>query len=310
MGHIREVHDLRECRRLWHALWPRTNLFDLWFVRECFARRFGTTPFFLVAEEEGHPRGLLALSSLEDRPGFAAFPGESWRGETWLEQNRIPARNPAVAEDLLRHVPGVLHLRYLAEKALPPEAARFDETDYLFLPEEHGFDFDRYRERLSPRTRRQIDEETRALEARGVTFRHEDLGDLDELFAMNLRAFGEASYFRDPRFLASFEDLGQALRSARMLRVTTVLVGGRVAAVDLGGVFRRGYTLLAGGTDPEFPGVAKLINLHHIRRACGERLRFVDFLSGDFGWKERFRLTPRPLFRTDLPGGFPPEIPR
>ena len=167
-----------------------------------------------------------------------------------------------------------------------------------------------YRSTLSARTRRQTAEETGRLEAAGVEFRRDRFADLDALFGMNLASFGDASYFRDPRFQASFEDLADVLRSSGMLRLTTVLVGGRIAAVDIGGVFRDGYTLLAGGTAPEFPGVAKLINLHHIRRACGERLRYVDFLSGDFGWKERFRLTPRPLFRTDLPGGFPPEIPR
>jgi hypothetical protein len=36
--------------------------------------------------------------------------------------------------------------------------------------------------------------------------------------------------------------------------------------------------------------------LHHLRRACDERLDCVDFLCGDFAWKPLFHLRPRPLF--------------
>ena len=307
MGRIRAVDDLQECRELWLRLWPQECLFDLWDVRECFVRRLGTAPLFIVAEEGGEPAGLLALSSPAEGEGFVAFPGETWRGETWLEQNRIPSRDPAVTEALIQSVPGALRLRYLGASSLPPGEGCFDEMNYLFVPEAYGFDFDRYWSSFSPRTRRRIEEETARLEAHGLAFRHDHAEDLETLFCMSLRAFGEASYFWNSRFLAGFEDLAQTLHRMGMLRVTTVLVGGRVAAVDLGGMFQEGYTLLVGGTDPEFPGVAKVINLYHILRGCRERLRFVDFCSGDFGWKDRFHLERRPLFRIDRPEKHPPE---
>jgi CelD/BcsL family acetyltransferase involved in cellulose biosynthesis len=64
----------------------------------------------------------------------------------------------------------------------------------------------------------------------------------------------------------------------------------------MGALWKGTYTLLAGGTSPEFPGVAKLINRHHLQWACRQKLKYVDFLCGDFNWKQRFRLTPAPLF--------------
>jgi CelD/BcsL family acetyltransferase involved in cellulose biosynthesis len=64
----------------------------------------------------------------------------------------------------------------------------------------------------------------------------------------------------------------------------------------MGAIWNNTYTVLAGGTDVEFPGVAKLINLHHIQWACRQRLACVDFLCGDFNWKSRFHLVPRPLY--------------
>jgi hypothetical protein len=71
--------------------------------------------------------------------------------------------------------------------------------------------------------------------------------------------------------------------------------------VDVGALYRGAYTLLAGGTNGNYPGVAKLINFHHLERACRERFEQVDFLCGDFNWKKLFHLTPRPLYLlTDL----------
>jgi CelD/BcsL family acetyltransferase involved in cellulose biosynthesis len=86
-----------------------------------------------------------------------------------------------------------------------------------------------------------------------------------------------------------------------MLRITTVLIGGRLAAVDMGAIWNGTYTVLAGGTDADFPGVAKLINLHHLEWACQQRMTMVDFLCGDFNWKERFHLTPRQLYQIIKP---------
>ena len=82
-----------------------------------------------------------------------------------------------------------------------------------------------------------------------------------------------------------------------MLRITTLLLGGRIAAVDAGAVWNGQYTVLAGGTNGDFPGVAKMINFHHIGWACAERLEVVDFLCGDFGWKRRFHLQSCLLFK-------------
>jgi CelD/BcsL family acetyltransferase involved in cellulose biosynthesis len=111
-----------------------------------------------------------------------------------------------------------------------------------------------------------------------------------------MQSFGELSYFSDARFRSSYEQLVKWLSDHDFLRITTVLLGGRVAAVDIGTVWGREYTVLAGATDLEFQGVAKVINLHHMQWACRQRLNTLDFLCGDFGWKKRFHLTPRPLY--------------
>lgn len=286
-------------------LWPKECLFDLWPVRACFAQYYNHTPTFFFAEENGQAAGLLALSWIEEERFYGHFPGETWQGKTWLEQNRIPASRPSITVALLNHCPGPMHLRYLTRESLPitKTDAVVDETGYLFFPAQYDYNFENYWAAFSKKSRKQLGGELEHLEAMGISYRFNDLSDCEKLLQMNRQTFGERSYFHDPRFLKAFEALAAWLASKGMLRLTTILIGGRIAAGDMGGIYNSGYTILAGGTNPEFPGIAKLINFQHIRWACRERLKVVDFLCGDFGWKERLHLTPRPLFKWDTLAG-------
>jgi len=296
---IRECEEIEECRRIWEALWPQECIFDLWAVRDCFARAFNRPLKFIAAEENGEIQGALALSLIEEEGLFAQFPGETWKGKTWLEQNKIPAENSLVFLEMRAALPGRTHLRYLTPESIAWEnqSVELDETGYLFYPGQYNYSFQNYRRRFSAKSRKNYVKEASVLEAQGVSFRHNNLSDVDHLFRMNIEAFKEGSYFSDPRFLNAFENLTALLHDKGMLRTTAVIIGGKTAAVDIGSVWGKRYTVLAGGTNPDFAGVAKMINFHHLEWSCLERLEAVDFLCGDFGWKERFHLTPRPLYQ-------------
>lgn len=295
---INTYRDLEEVKRLWMQHWPRTCLFDLWPVRACFQSQFDNSPYFIVAKQDGGFRGMLALSWIDEEQSYGHFPGEISHGQTWLEQNKIIASDAETFSALLAHMPAPAKIRYLTLPSyLPGESlAAVDEVGYLFFPKQYGYSFEEYLKCFSGKTRKKMRCELNRLTAGGVSYRHNYFADVEHLFRMNLEYFQGHSYFSDARFLRSFENLTGWLDANRLLRVTTVLIGGRVAAVDIGAVWNSTYTVLAGGTDPEFPGVAKLINFHHLEWACHQRLQEVDFLCGNFNWKERFHLTPRPLY--------------
>lgn len=291
--------DPDEAGRLWQNNWPQTCLFDLWPVRACFDRAYQRPLYFLVIQEYGECRGMMALSWIEEEHCFGHFPGELWHGKTWLEQNKIPAASPEVFQMLWELAPAETAIRYLNN---PGRMANgfdvcVDEIGYLFYPRQAGCSFETYWQTFSGKSRKNIRHELKRLEARGVSHRFDHLPDIDLMLRMNLESFGSESYFSDPRFFEAFSELAAWLHDSRMLRVTTVLVGGEVAAVDMGAVWRNTYTVLAGGTRPEFPGVAKLINLHHLEWSCRQRFAWVDFLCGEFNWKNRFHLFPRPLYQ-------------
>lgn len=300
---IKEYSDINDCKILWESLWPKHCIFDLWEVRECFAKSFDRKIKFLVAEQDGHPAGLLPLTYIEESENYAFFPGETWMGKTWLEQNKIPALNPGVRRELLSCIPGKANLRYLEPEYIVGDllTVETDEIGYILRPGHYGYSFESYLQEFSGKSRKKLAAEASCLDARGISYRHDHFPDVASLFRLNHDAFGESSYFGDPRFLSSFESLIAWLWDNRLLRITTVIIGDSIAAVDVGAIFNNGYTVLAGGTNPDFKGVAKLINFHHIEWAFRERLETVDFLCGDFGWKERFHLSPRPLYKIHSP---------
>jgi hypothetical protein len=298
LAKVRVCEDIEECGYIWDNHWPKTCLFDLWSVRNCFQQNFNNPPYFLVAEKNKKIQGLLALSWIDETHSFGHFPGEIWQRKTWLEQNKILACNSNVFNELMGHIPASSNIRYLTRETLrlSGEDLMLDEIGYLFFPGRFEYSFENYMNQFPGKSRKKLNRELDRLQSHGLAFRHDDLRDISMLFRMNQEAFGEGSYFRDSRFLNSFEQLAVSLKNSGMLRVTTALLGGKIAAVDMGAIYGSTYTVLAGATNPDFPGIAKLINFHHLEWACKNRFSSVDFLCGDFGWKERFRLTPRPLF--------------
>lgn len=296
-----EIHtDLAAAERIWRLHWPQKVLFDSWSLRACFQRAFDRPPCFITASRNGTLMGLLALSWIEESGCFGQFPGETWRGKTWLEQNRIIAVNREAASAVFENVPGAVYLRYLVPEAVSvvsPGAVETDEVGYLFYPGRYDYNFSRYLAELPGKFRKKLRGElNRLCGGCKPVFRFNRMEDLDHLLEMNLTGFRDRSYFSDPRFTQAFRNLTGWLHANGRLNITTVLLGETVAAVDLGIVWGDTYTLLAGGTNPDFPGVAKLINLHHLEWSCRQRIRTVDFLCGEFNWKPRFRLNPRPLY--------------
>ncbi|UCF88675.1 MAG: GNAT family N-acetyltransferase [bacterium] len=295
METLRVVRDPEEAELLWEAHMPGEVVTDLWDVRACFNRHFRRPLHFMVQELDGRVKGLLPLSWVEECGAFAFFPGETWHGKTWLEQNLIVGEEPA---RLLEAVPGPYHIRYLSPRCTAGNGREFtvDEIGYLFTPPRYGWDMDIYFQEFSGKSIKRIRREIQGIKDRGLRWRYDRLEDFDTMIAMNVSRFGQDSYFGDPRFREGFRTMIRLFADRGWLRVTTALIDDEVAAVDVGVLYDGTYTLLGGGTNPSFPGIAKVINVHHMERACEERMREVDFLCGDFNWKKMFHLQERPLY--------------
>jgi hypothetical protein len=239
---------------------------------------------------------LLPLSWVDETQSHVIFPGETWEGRTWIEGNRV-ARNRELLAAVSSPSFGDFELRYLLPDGSMPGPYEVDEVGYHFVPARYGHSAQAYLGEFSHKSAKRLMKELDTFEARGYEIRINHLPDFDHLIGLNLSRFGAASYFYDIRFADAFTDLMQLCHRNGWLRLTTVVMDGRPAAVDFGCLFNGNYTLLAGGTHPDYPGIAKLINMHHIRHACEEKYRDVDFLCGAFSWKTLFHLEARPLYK-------------
>lgn len=272
-------------------------MFGSWEVRSAFDEAYGRTPHILIAEDRLGAKGFIALSHIAEEGYFGAFPGETWNGRTWLEQNLIPAHSPAVTRSLWEAVPDDTVLRYLrADTASHLGDIAIDETGYVFIPSRYDFSFDEYWNSFSGKSRKRLTGEISALGDYTCGPSSNTVADLEWMFRVNLANFGDCSYFSDPRFMSGFEKMLSHLSAGGNIELTAVRIGGQTAAVDVAALVDGQYTVLAGATSPEFPGVAKIINLYHIRLSCERRSAKADFLCGDFGWKERFHLSPEDLY--------------
>ncbi|BCS98854.1 hypothetical protein DSLASN_44860 [Desulfoluna limicola] len=295
---IDTVTETSECRALWKRCMPNDSFFDLWAVRWAFARHYNRPLHFVHARTTTKTLGILPLCHLPEENLYVFFPGEIWGGKTWLEQNRLVAASRFVWDAMLESVPGDVQLNYMMPPSIQGIHASLhkDDTGYLFYPETCVFHIENQLRRFSTKSLKNISRELADLSRRGLTPRLDRFEDLNTLFALNVNRYGARSYFSDVTFLRAFESLAAWLKAQGMLRIVTLLVDGEVAAVGMGAVWKEQYVVLAGGTHPEYPGIAKAINLHHMDWACRNHIREVDFLCGDFNWKERFHLTPRPLY--------------
>ena len=296
MYNIHIITDLEQCRDIWKCTIPQETIWDLWELRACFQEHYQSPACFIAAECSNGLTELLPLSWIEESQLYGYFPGETWQGKTWLEQNRIPT-NKAMLNVMLDHCQGSYYLRYLLLSlgSISQKQCVVDEVNYSFRPSNYNYDIENYFQVFSKKSSKNIKREIASLQPE-ASYRYNNISDFEHLVQLNINNFGDSSFFYDMRFRESFRSLMHYLNDKGWLRITTVLINGDIAAVDIGCVYRGDYTLLGGGTNRDYPGVAKLINLHHMQYGCRERFNLIDFLCGDFSWKQKFHLTERPLY--------------
>jgi hypothetical protein len=294
----RFVTDLDACKALWNAFLEPRNISDRWDFRLCFHNYFHNTPHFLVLEDKKGVFGLVPLAYVPDRDIFVFFPGEDWKGKTWLERTPVYCREPLGLEELLSECPDRSYLRYMeVDESLLPLAADIDEIAYVLAPPKFHFDMNAYCSRFARKRLKSIMKEIASVRGCDYTWRVNHLPDFDRMVHMNRSNFGHHSYFADARFADSFRDVVALLDRKGWLRMVSLEIDGKTAAVDLGAVYRDTYTVFLGGTDPDYRGVAKVMNMHHLEFACARCLEKVDFLCGDFTWKKLWHLDAQPLYR-------------
>ena len=292
------VTDLEVCEALWKAFIKIRYVTDIWDFRLCFQRHFMNRPYFMVFEDRQGVYGILPLAHISEEDLFVFFPGEIWNGKTWLERTPVYCREPHSLHTLLSECPERTYLRYMeVENGSTSSELKVDEIGYLLHPPDLAFDIDGYYKRFPWKKLKAIKKEIASILGTEGSWHINRIPDYDLLVKMNLDSFGENSYFYDSRFTESFRDILWLLKRKGWLRLVSLEVAGLTVAVDLAALYDGSYVPFLGGTHPDFRGVAKVMNMHHLQFAMRQGLSRVDFLCGDFHWKKLWHLDPDPLYK-------------
>lgn len=289
---------LKEIEAVWRSLMPASHLFNNWDVRLAFHNAFQREPLGIIARRDNMPVGILPLSFIPDAGYYGYFPGETWQDKTWLEQNIIPYDRPDLLRLLWDAAPFNTNLRYLRySSASNIYGFEKDEYNYFIHPGRYHYNMDNFFQSFNGKSRKKIFHEINRYEESSTRILNGLQRDIDWMISENLKTFGDLSYFADRKFQKGFSNLIDFLVRINALIIFKIEFQGKVAAVDVGALYKNTYTIIAGAVDREFPGISKIINLHHIRWGFNQKFWILDFLCGDFNWKKRFRLMESPLFR-------------
>ncbi|MBN1831741.1 MAG: GNAT family N-acetyltransferase [Deltaproteobacteria bacterium] len=295
--HKSYVSELEECERLWHRLIRPKSISDLWEFRLSFQRYYDHRPCFLLLEDREGIAGMVPLSYIENGDLFVFFPGELWKGKTWIERTPIYVREPSLVSEVLSSCPDRTYLRYMdISEELDVSGLSVDEIGYVLYPRDLDPDLTGYRARFSNKKLKAILKEVRSY-TENASFHLNRVEDFDRIVDMSVKYYGKDSYLHDDRFREGFRDIMYFLQQGGWLRMVSLEIQGETVAVDLGALWQGTYTVFLGGADRGFPGVAKAMNMHHIDFACEKGISKVDFLCGDFHWKKLWHLDPEPLFK-------------
>lgn len=195
MYKLKIVDDTEECACIWKKHWDAASIFDLWDVRNCFVESYKRDNVFVVLENDGGIEGVLPLSWMGESNFYSFFPGESWHGKTWLEQNKVFAVDNNVFQILIDNIPGPAHMRYMSANSLYfNENLTFDESNYHLYLGEFDYSFDGYMQKFSSKSRKNLSKEVSKFYEMGAKLKYNNLNDIDSLFEMNLAAYGEGLY--------------------------------------------------------------------------------------------------------------------
>lgn len=288
---VQTVTDINLCFELWQEFSPKKTLFDIWEFRLAFNKAYQFKPYFVLIKNQLENLALLPLEYDEDEKRYV------WFGSPWQEENKFFTKNPTLVPFLLS----------LAPKPLFLNAIDFSSTDSLkesvdFQPDSPKYilnlenikTVEDFLMNLTKNKRHALRKDKRRIERQNPKIIINDspnFSDLDNLIKLSKERFGEKGEevdWEDPRRVEAFRQIIQLANKSYKLKTITVMVGEKIAGIDLIALFNGGYYTLKCGYDVKnFSGIGNFFNLFEIEEAITLGMKKVDFLQNSYAWKER-----------------------
>lgn len=286
---VHVVSDIEECRKLWEEFSPNTSLFDTWEFRYAFWKACQDEPYFLVLKDHKENFALLPLWYEKEKKKYF------WFGSWWMEDNQFFVKDDVFIPLLLSVSPTPVHLNAVSADtvAVAKKYMRFKPDDPKFTLDVSGFSsLDEYLATLKKKKRYNLKRDRKHIENLAPQIIYDRFEDFETLVNLCNRRFhqkGEDTDWEDPQRVETFRqviEIGKKHKSYGM-RMISLVIGDKIAAVDLITTFNRCYYSLKCGYDVKnFPGIGNYVNLLEIEDAIALGMKKMDFLEYDYGWKD------------------------
>jgi hypothetical protein len=285
MSKVRIIENILECEKIWKFFCPKISLFDLWEFRYCFYKAYQYKPYFIALEENGKIEAVLPLWYEDDKNRYTFFGGE------WMEENRFLTKKFELVPELLKHCPKPAYLigiRYPKNYPLPFEL-KDDEAKYILSLKGLRSAQD-YLKHLEKSKRKDLKKDIKRIQQRNpkVIFnRFSDFETLVELSKKRITELGKVPDWNDIRRKKAFEYFVQEPTIKK--KMLTFEIEGKIAGVELVGIFNKCYYCLKCGYDIQnFSGIGNYALFYEIDDAIKMGMKRMDILQMDYNWKSKY----------------------
>lgn len=298
MAKIKIVTSLEEAKLVWSQLSPRQTWYDEWDVRYEFYRSFNYPLRFYTCFSRNQPVAVLPLQFNTQKRVLEFF------GTKWFEENRVfHAQGFADwVTELYKRIECPAQL--LSIRSQNEFTDRFETEDYKYFLDLRPYSsMDEYLQKEFKRQRRKdIKWLIKKLEKLDLELTHGSQDDLELLFQLNIKRFGDQSSFYQSYLPDAFRRM---INLDYHWQLLVAKVNGQKRAVSIAVLYQDTYIYHNSGTDINaVSNLGSYLIYKNIEKAILLKARVFDAGPEDLGWKEHWHLRKRPQYKLIIPGGF------
>ena len=288
---FKRVTDLFEARKIWQILNSEKSLFDDWDFRLAFYKHEEPELFFWVAYENSKPACLLPLQWNKTNRNLEFFGGR------FMFSNDIYTAPgyEKIANDILQHIDRPAELS--AIELLPGQCIdSLCVSEYLYTIDlTQCSSFSEYLgKNLNSKYRSNLKRKIKLAEADSPQIRENEPDDLETLFDLNIKNFGNVSSFNKPFRQQIFHDLLNSKFNVQLLGFT---IDSEVAAASFSIMHNGVYFFLNLGSDREkFSHLGTFVSYQNALRAMSLGAHTFNAGLDDLGWKESWGMIKTPQY--------------
>lgn len=283
-----------ECFELWEKFSYKKTLFQEWDFRYAWYKGYGSKLYFYTVSLGDETVGVLPLWYNEKSQSF------EWFGSDWMEDNELMVKQNKVKDILFKIAPSPIHLNSipyeldLEKRNIFNELELDDPKSYKRIKEFKTIDD--WLGTLNKKRRYNLKRDVkRILEMKPqiIVTEENKIENMTMLMEMNKVRFSlesetGKSIFFDERYWNTFKYFVQDVKSAK-IKFIKVLIGGKLAAIDMMIEYKNIYHMLIGVNDVEhFSGIGNFMMYVEFEDAIRGKFEMVDCLQEDYGWKHRY----------------------